>query len=78
MKMLISIVFTTGLILSPLALSGPNGGLADRINEARTYPNKTVAVDSDKQKAKFREHMRNYSDHHGHDAHGGDDEHDCH
>ncbi len=78
MKMLISIVFTTGLILSPLALSGPNGGLADRINEARTYPNKTVAVDSDKQKAKFREQMRNYSDHHGHDDNGGDDEHACH
>jgi hypothetical protein len=78
MKTLISIVFTTGLILSPLAQSGPNGGLADRINEVRTYPNKTVTVDSEKQGAKSREQMRDYNDHHGHDEHDGDDKHDCH
>lgn len=49
MKTLIAFALATGLAISPLAISSPNGGLADRINEARTYPDKLVEQDSDKQ-----------------------------
>jgi hypothetical protein len=36
------ILFVISVSLSSLAFAGPNGGLADRINEARSYPNKLI------------------------------------
>ncbi|AHI30002.1 hypothetical protein [Marinobacter similis] len=55
MKKVIGIAFLVSMLVSPWAVSSPDGGLVDRINEARTYPNKAEAVEiADKEKMQHR------------------------
>ncbi len=59
MKTLITLMLVAGMVISPLAISSPNGGLADRINEARTYPNMSVEQDTDDRKSSKSEKKEN-------------------
>ena len=55
------------MFLSPWTASSPNGGLVDRINEARTYPHKAEAVEPAKQEQMKHRKMHSDKEHSPHE-----------